>query len=212
MISSVIVWTIILGLLRLHSVLSLSTVNIIDGDVVASPWMRVDEVKATKSNDASPVHKRERTKTVATAPWWSGTNHSLQQATFIPPLWGLRGVPQPEIPEPTVGDNHVWFFVYDIGGPLTKVLSASVNKDLPLLPHVGIRIRGTEWFFSDHVESRKSGSHGKDANQEYLPSMSIWPGTNWAINWGDCWVVKRISSLDSIRKRMFNGPNPWREW
>merc|ERR1712232_1519217 len=115
-------------------------------------WIQPDQIKPTESSDASPIDKREWTKTPATQPWWpdSTPETSLQKAAFIPTLWGLPGVPEPEIPEPAEGDNHVRFFVYEIGGPMTNVLSLSVSKKLPLVPHVGIRIRGTEWFYSDH--------------------------------------------------------------
>jgi len=34
------------------------------------------------------------------------------------------------------------------------VLSTSVAKQLPLIPHVGIRVHGYEYFYSDHIEAR----------------------------------------------------------
>ena len=40
------------------------------------------------------------------------------------------------------------------GGPLTAILSTSVAKKLPLIPHVGIRVHGVEYFYSDHIECR----------------------------------------------------------
>ena len=44
--------------------------------------------------------------------------------------------------------------LYEIGGPLTNVLSTSVAKQLPMIPHVGIRMHGVEYFYSDHIECR----------------------------------------------------------
>ena len=37
---------------------------------------------------------------------------------------------------------------------LAGVLSGSVAKQLPLIPHIGIRCHGTEYFYSDHIEYR----------------------------------------------------------
>ena len=43
---------------------------------------------------------------------------------------------------------------YDIGGELTSVLSLTCSKKLPMIPHVGVRLHGTEYFYSDVIESR----------------------------------------------------------
>ena len=44
--------------------------------------------------------------------------------------------------------------VYNIGGELTQVLSLTCSKQLPMIPHVGVRLYGTEYFYSDVIESR----------------------------------------------------------
>ena len=76
-----------------------------------------------------------------------------QTADFLPQLWGVEAiaaVPQASRDDPT----RVLATVYEIGGPLTGVLSTSVAKTLPLIPHVGIRAHGVEYFYSDHIEYR----------------------------------------------------------
>lgn len=59
----------------------------------------------------------------------------------------------PAFPLPRAGGT-VKCTVYDIGGGLTSVLSATCSKQLPMIPHVGVRVFGTEWFYSDVIESR----------------------------------------------------------
>lgn len=44
--------------------------------------------------------------------------------------------------------------LYEIGGPLTQVLSKTANKPVALIPHIGIRCYGAEHFYSDHIEKR----------------------------------------------------------
>ena len=58
--------------------------------------------------------------------------------------------------KPNAGDT-VKCTIYDIGGALTSVLSATCSKTLPMIPHVGVRLHGTEWFYSDVIESRPAG-------------------------------------------------------
>jgi len=131
-------------------------------------WLTTEEVEITDSVKSS-VHDREWTKLLAVKQWWTdddnnnnaivaGETVKLQRADFIPSLWGLKGVPEPIVREPkeTGGDDHVRFVVYSIGGKMTNILSLSCNKEFPLIPHVGVRIYGKEWFYSDHVESRQS--------------------------------------------------------
>ena len=63
--------------------------------------------------------------------------------------------PTEAVPEASLADpGRVIATVYEIGGPLTGVLSGSVAKQLPLIPHIGIRCHGTEYFYSDHIEYR----------------------------------------------------------
>ena len=74
--------------------------------------------------------------------------HLATGASFTDALWGLS-----ELEEVTLSAN-VSCSVYEIGGPLTKVLSTTCSKELPLIPHVGVRLYGREYFYSDHIESR----------------------------------------------------------
>lgn len=72
----------------------------------------------------------------------------LQTAAFTSALWNVDTVPA------VVPSSNVFCTVYEIGGSLTSVLSTTCSKQLPLIPHVGIRIHGREYFYSDHIESR----------------------------------------------------------
>ena len=121
-----------------------------------APW--VNEV-TTVPSPAS----RAWTKTPALEPWWGGDDDTsamatltMQEADFAEGLWGLAALPAPEVPEPPEGDDHVRITIYSIGGAMTGVLGKSVNKEFPLIPHVGVRVRGREHFYSDHVEERPS--------------------------------------------------------
>lgn len=103
---------------------------------------------------------RAWTKTSPIARWWDeGDAPRLQTAAFCAGLWGLEdGLPYPETDEPAEGgDERVRVTVYDIGGDLKAVLGASACKEFPIIPHVGVRVRGVEHFYSDHVEFRASG-------------------------------------------------------
>eukprot|EP00629_Pelagomonadales_sp_RCC1024_P006789 CAMPEP_0119260776 /NCGR_PEP_ID=MMETSP1329-20130426/1032_1 /TAXON_ID=114041 /ORGANISM="Genus nov. species nov., Strain RCC1024" /LENGTH=236 /DNA_ID=CAMNT_0007260223 /DNA_START=93 /DNA_END=799 /DNA_ORIENTATION=+ len=77
--------------------------------------------------------------------------HTAVHATapFCEPLWGEATVP--DVDEST---DTVKCTVYDIGGELTSVLSLTCSKQLPMIPHVGVRLHGTEYFYSDVIESR----------------------------------------------------------
>ena len=83
-----------------------------------------------------------------------GTPSSAKQsAGFLKQIWDVDSIPA--IPEEAASDpSHVLATVYEIGGPLTDILSTSVAKKLPLIPHVGIRVHGVEYFYSDHIEYR----------------------------------------------------------
>lgn len=76
-----------------------------------------------------------------------------QTAEFLPQLWGVDSVPAVSA-EAASDTGRVLATLYEIGGPLTAVLSKSVAKQLPLIPHVGIRVHGFEYFYSDHIEAR----------------------------------------------------------
>jgi hypothetical protein len=83
----------------------------------------------------------------------NGKGDGMQRAGFLKQLWGVAAVSA--VPEQFVAaDGRVLATIYEIGGPLTGVLSASVAKQLPLIPHVGIRVNGVEYFYSDHIEFR----------------------------------------------------------
>jgi len=76
-----------------------------------------------------------------------------QRVDFLKQLWGVDSIPA--VPAEAAADEaHVLATVYEIGGPLTGILSTSVAKQLPLIPHVGIRVHGVEYFYSDHIEYR----------------------------------------------------------
>ena len=77
----------------------------------------------------------------------------------------------PAIEPAAPGDERVLVTVYEIGGKLTDVLSASVGKKLPLIPHVGVRLYGKEYFYSNCIEVRES--HVMDAMLSDFPQVSL---------------------------------------
>uniref|UniRef100_A0A7S3JSB2 PPPDE domain-containing protein n=1 Tax=Aureoumbra lagunensis TaxID=44058 RepID=A0A7S3JSB2_9STRA len=77
------------------------------------------------------------------------SHHAVQSPPFAQALWGRK-----EFPPVILPSDNVTCTVYEIGGDLTKVLSTTCSKDLPLIPHVGVRIFDREYFYSDHIESR----------------------------------------------------------
>ena len=70
-------------------------------------------------------------------------------APFAQALWGREVFEEVDEASDTVKCT-----VYDIGGALTSVLSTTCSKKLPMIPHVGVRVYGTEYFYSDVIESR----------------------------------------------------------
>ena len=72
-----------------------------------------------------------------------------QTAEFAQPLWGRDNFDDVDESSDTVKCT-----VYNIGGELTQVLSLTCSKQLPMIPHVGVRLCGTEYFYSDVIESR----------------------------------------------------------
>lgn len=117
------------------------------------------EARAAASN-VSPKEYADATRSAANSHLASVGAHfegavgaGTQQASFLDLLWGVSSIPA--VPEASASDpTRVLATVYEIGGPLTNVLSTSVAKQLPLIPHIGIRCYGTEYFYSDHIESR----------------------------------------------------------
>lgn len=85
-------------------------------------------------------------------PWRASSiaSDEVQVASFANALWGINEFPRVE------PSANVTCTVYEIGGSLTGVLSKTCNKQLPLIPHVGVRIYGREYFYSDRIESRPS--------------------------------------------------------
>ena len=83
----------------------------------------------------------------------SATSPCTQTADFLKQLWDVDSIPA--VPDAAAADSsRVLATIYEIGGPLTGILSTSVAKKLPLIPHVGIRVHGVEYFYSDHIEYR----------------------------------------------------------
>ena len=74
-----------------------------------------------------------------------------QTASFTRELWGVDAMPAIA---PGAEEERVLVTIYEIGGPLTTVLSTTCSKQLPMIPHVGVRLYGREYFYSDHIESR----------------------------------------------------------
>ena len=70
-----------------------------------------------------------------------GGGSGVQTADFLKQLWNVNSIPA--ISDESKSDStRVLATVYEIGGPLTNILSTSVAKQLPLIPHVGIRVHG----------------------------------------------------------------------
>jgi len=168
-------------------------------------WLTFEEVQVTDSVKSS-VHDREWTELSAVKQWWTEDDNNnaivgdqtvkLQKANFIPSLWGLEGIPEPIIKEPKEkGDDHVRFVVYSIGGTMTDVLSLSCNKQFPLIPHVGIRIYGTEWFYSDHVESRSSSV------MEQMLSVETYPQCQFDLGPTSCTTEEIANWLSDAQAR-----------
>ena len=56
------------------------------------------------------------------------------------------------------GSATVVATVYDMSGnveALRQSLSASVGKEVFMIPHVGVRVYGREYFYSDRIEWRR---------------------------------------------------------
>ena len=108
----------------------------------------------------SPKEYEEATRAAANAYLASNGAHAsdgeptgVQKAPFLKQLWNVNEIPA--VPSEAAKDEtRVLATIYEIGGPLTNVLSTSVAKQLPLIPHVGIRLHGVEYFYSDHIECR----------------------------------------------------------
>mmetsp|Transcript_2397 Transcript_2397/g.4733 ORF Transcript_2397/g.4733 Transcript_2397/m.4733 type:complete len:377 (+) Transcript_2397:69-1199(+) len=145
-----------------------------DARLVLGPRMQGNTFKTPKSTDTAAAEQAERAaasgltpKEYEEATRQAAFDHlksvgahiggdgdgSVQEAGFLKQLWNVDSIPA--LPENAVADpSRVLATVYEIGGPLTNILSTSVAKPLPLIPHVGIRVHGVEYFYSDHIEYR----------------------------------------------------------
>ena len=85
----------------------------------------------------------------------SGVSRGLSQKypAFAEALWDLEELPR-QVSSSGSASRNVTCTVYEIGGGLTNVLSKTCSKELPLIPHVGVRLGDREYFYSDRVESR----------------------------------------------------------
>jgi len=120
-----------------------------------------EQASRAEQSGMSPKEYEEATRAAANAYLQSRGAHASdgeqtgqqQTAAFLKPLWNVNGIPA--VPSEAANDeSRVLATIYEIGGPLTNVLSTSVAKQLPLIPHVGIRLHGVEYFYSDHIECR----------------------------------------------------------
>jgi len=119
-----------------------------------------EQLSRVETSGMTPAEYEEATRSAANAYIASNGVHTApvddsppQTASFLKQLWNLDNVPA--VPATMLNDpTRVLATIYEIGGPLTNVLSTSVAKQLPLIPHVGIRVHGVEYFYSDHIECR----------------------------------------------------------
>ena len=82
-----------------------------------------------------------------------------QSAPFLKELCGDSSLPSVQPPES--GEERVLVTLYEIGGKLTDVLSFTVSKKLPMIPHIGVRMYGREYFYSNRIESEPSAAMDK---------------------------------------------------
>jgi hypothetical protein len=89
-----------------------------------------------------------------------------QRVDFLKQLWGVDSIPA--VPAEAAADEaHVLATVYEIGGPLTGILSTSVAKQLPLIPHVGTCSRGRRLPTPEPCRMRHrcvGGTHARQAS------------------------------------------------
>jgi hypothetical protein len=121
----------------------------------------VDQISRLESSGMSPAEYEQATRSAAKEYLMTKGPHAEaearsgepQRASFLKQLWDVDEVDP--LPAGAAADSsRVRATIYEIGGPLTNVLSTSVAKKLPLIPHVGIRVHGVEYFYSDHIEFR----------------------------------------------------------
>ena len=120
-----------------------------------------EQRKRAEAAGLSPMEYEEATRQAANAHLADVGAHvgsmasdaPQQSADFLKQLWNVDSIPA--VPSDAAANPaRVLATIYEIGGPLTGILSTSVAKKLPLIPHVGIRVHGVEYFYSDHIEYR----------------------------------------------------------
>mmetsp|Transcript_12621 Transcript_12621/g.20889 ORF Transcript_12621/g.20889 Transcript_12621/m.20889 type:complete len:330 (-) Transcript_12621:129-1118(-) len=117
-------------------------------------------------------------------------NSPKQEAPFLKQLWGVDSISG--LPADAQDSSRVLATVYEIGGPLTNILSTSVNKKLPLIPHVGIRVHGIEYFYSDHIEFRTVPVMEEMLGERPQVTLDLGPSTKSAEE-----VKELVASLES---------------
>jgi hypothetical protein len=118
-----------------------------------------DQQARVEASGQTPMQYEEATRRAANDYLASNGAHvgsgdspaPAQRASFLKQLWDVDSIPA--VPA-EANDDTVLATFYEIGGPLTSVLSTSVAKQLPMIPHVGVRVHGVEYFYSDHIECR----------------------------------------------------------
>jgi len=167
---------------------------------------------APKSTEAADVAARERTAATGLSPeeWTEATrqkasdylatngphvgaaseNSPKQEAPFLKQLWDVDSISA--LPADGQDSSRVLATVYEIGGPLTNILSTSVNKKLPLIPHLGIRVHGLEYFYSDHIEVRSVPVMEEMLGDRPQVTLDLGPSTKSAEE-----VKELVASLES---------------
>lgn len=167
---------------------------------------------APKSTEAADVAARERTAATGLSPheWTEEARRKAteyleavgphvgeasestpkQEAVFLKQLWDVDSIAG--LPAEAEDSSRVLATVYEIGGPLTNILSTSVNKKLPLIPHVGIRVHGIEYFYSDHIEFRTVPVMEEMLGERPQVTLDLGPSTKSAEE-----VKELVASLES---------------
>ena len=141
----------------------------------------------------------------------SATSPRTQTADFLKQLWDVDSIPA--VPDAAAADSsRVLATIYEIGGPLTGILSTSVAKKLPLIPHVGIRVHGVEYFYSDHIEYRTVPVMEEMLGERPQVSLDLGectlsPEEVQAWWTGSTWTGRRTTTTSSTRIRDLPTPS-----
>lgn len=101
-----------------------------------------------------------------------GQGAGTQSAGFLSALWGVESIESP--PEVAYQqENRVMATLYEIGGPLTGMLSHSVNKRVPIIPHIGIKCYGREFAYTiwGVLDSPAMDTPPRDDDENMLDAM-----------------------------------------